>query len=153
MDLIFAIGFTAFGLILGAIFGSAAEKKHLTDLALREQAMAGVRVYDVPFPTTSSADAEPKLHMGEVAIASDYLKSFVASLIGLVGGEMKVFETLMNRARREALLRLKERAHADGYNAICNVRLSTADIGGSAGGQGQPMVAMIASGTCYREIQ
>ena len=62
------------------------------------------------------------------------------------GGEMKAYVKLIERARREALLRVVEQARQMGYNAICNLRLQTADIGGS---RRFPMGSIMASATAY----
>ena len=41
------------------------------------------------------------LVFGQTVVATDYLKTFVASIENLFGGELKSFATLMDRARRE----------------------------------------------------
>jgi uncharacterized protein YbjQ (UPF0145 family) len=51
-----------------------------------------------------------------------------ASLKNLVGGELKNYTELMNRARDEALHRMGQEASALGANAILNVRFSTSTI-------------------------
>ena len=89
---------------------------------------------------------------GETVIASDYLKTFFASLRGIFGGEVRSFQKMQERARRESVLRLIEAARNEGYNAVCNVRLETADVGGGAmtrKKKGFPMSAILASGTAY----
>jgi uncharacterized protein YbjQ (UPF0145 family) len=68
-------------------------------------------------------------------------------------GEVRSFETLQTRARREAVLRLMEQAHAEGYNAIANLRLESADIGGNVITNRKSrmiVTSMIASGTAYK---
>jgi uncharacterized protein YbjQ (UPF0145 family) len=86
----------------------------------------------------------------EVVIASDYLKSFLAKLRNIFGGEVRSFETLLERARREALLRIIEEAQSNGYNAICNLRMDTAEIGGNLDKKGAAMATILASATAYR---
>ncbi len=44
------------------------------------------------------------------------------------GGRVKSYESLLDRARREALLRLKKDAMDEGYHAVVNVRFSTSSI-------------------------
>jgi len=84
-----------------------------------------------------------------VAAATDYLKIFLASLRGILGGEIASYRSLMTRARREAVLRLIEQAQAKGYNALSNLRLHGADVGGSALRTGTAMVCILASATAY----
>ena len=85
----------------------------------------------------------------EVTIASDYLKSFLAGLRNLFGGEVQSFQTMLDRAREEALMKILDRAKALGYTAICNVRFENADVGGNSTKKKASMVAIIASGTAY----
>jgi uncharacterized protein YbjQ (UPF0145 family) len=87
--------------------------------------------------------------VAEAVIASDYLKTFLAGLRNIFGGEVGSYVTLATRARREALVRMMEQAHAQGYDALCNVRMDPADIGGNTARRGVPMVAILASGTAY----
>ena len=60
--------------------------------------------------------------LGEVVIASDYFKTFVAWLRKLFGGELRTYETMMSRARREAKLRMLEQADDFGAELVVNTR-------------------------------
>ena len=73
------------------------------------------------------------VHKGEmisngVAIALDAFKNFLAKIVNIFGGRMRSYETLIDRARREAVLRLKEEAASKGYNALVNLRIETSSI-------------------------
>ncbi len=87
--------------------------------------------------------------VGEAVIATDYLKSFLAKLRNIFGGRVGSYQSLMVRARREALLRIVEEAKRQGYNAVCNVRMQTADVGGNSTMRRVAMVAILASATAY----
>jgi uncharacterized protein YbjQ (UPF0145 family) len=133
---------------LGYFIGGRTEKRHFGELDERE-ARSNVIVSQVKsFPFAVSSDLPPQIMVTEVVIGSDYLKSFLAGLRNIFGGEVKSFQTLLTRSRREALLRLTEQAESQGYNAICNVRFDTATIGGS-GGKKVHMSAVLASATAY----
>ena len=88
--------------------------------------------------------------IGEVVIATDYLKSFQATIRKIFGGRLGSYQTLLDRARREALLRVIEQAQDQGYNAVCNVRLETADVGGNTSQRRVAMVGILGSGTAYQ---
>jgi uncharacterized protein YbjQ (UPF0145 family) len=90
------------------------------------------------------------LIVAEVVIGSDHLKTFLAGWRALFGGEMKALTRIMERAKREAIVRLVKQSTAAGYNALCNVRVDSADIGGVNAGRKKPMAACIATGTAYR---
>jgi uncharacterized protein YbjQ (UPF0145 family) len=83
---------------------------------------------------------------GSVVVATDYFKTFVAGLKKLIGGEIKSYERLMERARREALCRMMRAAHEKGAVAVINVRLETSNIG-AVRRNPAPMVEVIAYGT------
>jgi uncharacterized protein YbjQ (UPF0145 family) len=56
----------------------------------------------------------------------------LAILRNIFGGRVKAYESLVDRARREAILRMKEQARAGGAQMVVNLRLETATIGRSA---------------------
>ena len=68
-------------------------------------------------------------------IAEDYFKRIAASLKSLVGGRLTAYESLMDRGRREAVLRMKEEARGLGADMVFNVRFETASMNDSAGGR------------------
>ena len=85
---------------------------------------------------------------GSVVISVDYFKRIIAGLRSLVGGRVKTYEPLMDRARREALLRMIEDAQARGYDAVVNVRLETSRLANSRrDGKGIAGIEMLAFGT------
>jgi uncharacterized protein YbjQ (UPF0145 family) len=67
-----------------------------------------------------------RLIVGSAVISVDYFKRFLAGLRALVGGRVKSYESLLDRARREALLRMK--AEAPDADVVVNLRIETASI-------------------------
>ncbi|WP_416666832.1 YbjQ family protein [Egbenema bharatensis] len=63
---------------------------------------------------------------------------------------MVVYESLLERGRREALLRMKEEAAKWGANQVLNVRMETSNIGRQTGDRGLVAIEMIAYGTGVR---
>jgi uncharacterized protein YbjQ (UPF0145 family) len=64
-------------------------------------------------------------------------------LITLFGGRVTSFESLLDRARREALLRMKSQAQTMDARYVFNVKYETATIGGSRTGS----IEVLAYGT------
>ena len=150
-SLIVNLGIPLFFILLGWAAGRTAERLHFRSLARREDALAHMLITDVKsFPPGADPARHATMVMSDVVIASDYLKTFLAALRKIVGGELHSYESLMDRARREALLRMMERAHGMGYDAICNVRFNWADIGGGSTRRRAAMVELMATGTAYR---
>ncbi|MEL7186711.1 MAG: heavy metal-binding domain-containing protein, partial [Pseudomonadota bacterium] len=86
---------------------------------------------------------------GSVVISLDYFKRVIAGMRALVGGRIKTYEPLLERARREALLRMVESARSQGYDAIFNVRLETSRLA-NARGEGTAGVEILAFGTAIK---
>ncbi len=148
-ELIFNLVILAVLLMLGLFAGGAAERYHLRRLAARESANRDILVTDVKsFPGEMDLSRGAALVTGEVVIATDYLKTFFAKFRKIIGGEVRSFETLLTRARREALVRLVEEARLMGHGAVCNVRLETSMIGRGAS-RSIVTVGVVASGTAY----
>jgi uncharacterized protein YbjQ (UPF0145 family) len=101
------------------------------------------------FPLYIEGGPPPEMIVSEVVIATDYLKSFLASWRNLFGGEIKSYLSLLVRARLEVLVRLQAEAQQRGHNALCNVRFQTADIAGATGKRSATAVALIAYATAY----
>ena len=148
------VGLPAVVLFVGWFVGHLSETKHERSLAEREEALKDVETTDMRNPPGfAGAEGPCSLVSGEAVVASDTFKSWVFGFKNIVGGESKTFTRLFDRARREALLRMKERARELGCNAVCNVRFDSADIGGNAAGakkKDSNMAVALVSGTAWR---
>lgn len=134
-------------LILGFSIGTVVERAHFKRLAAREAALSDMLVTNLRRPPEGVDARTCGLVVGEVVIASDYFKTFAAALRKLIGGELRTFESLMVRARREALLRMLESAERMGANSVINVRFATSNIGSVGRRRAAAMVEMYAYGT------
>ena len=65
---------------------------------------------------------------GNVVISVDYFKRFAAGVAGVFGGRIRYYESLLERGRREAILRMREAAANRGAQAVFNVKLETASV-------------------------
>ncbi|MBB3048443.1 uncharacterized protein YbjQ (UPF0145 family) [Litorivivens lipolytica] len=137
-------------LALGYVFGRFAESRHFKSIQQREQEFAGVLAFSERLPPPSMAHREVALVGGNVVISVDYFKMIAAGLRSLFGGRVRAFESLTERARREALLRMKQEARDLGAQMVVNVKLETASI--SKGNKGQVgAVEVYAYGTALIE--
>lgn len=133
---------------LGYFAGRYAERRHYASIHERE-----AQFLRLPAVPTRQWDAdrrvnEARLVCSSVVISADYFKRLLASLRNIVGGRMRSYESLLDRARREAVLRLKEQCpEAD---IIVNLRLETSTIGGNSRKGGVSAVELVAYGTAIR---
>ena len=152
MELLIQLGFVALLLLVGLVFGRAAEKRHFRDIARREAELADILVFNERTPPPRQY-RHAALVVGSVVIAEDYFKRMAAGLKSLVGGRLTAYESLMDRGRREAILRMKDEARARGARLIVfNVRFETASLSEAHGGA-RPMFSaeFIAYGTALVE--
>jgi uncharacterized protein YbjQ (UPF0145 family) len=70
---------------------------------------------------------------GSVVVSEDYFKRVLSGLYSFIGGRVKSYESLLDRARREAVLRMKAEAKAHQCKAIVNVKFQTFSIPGRSG--------------------
>ncbi len=151
-ELYLQIGVVLFLIALGFTAGSLAERGHLRRLDRREKSNGDFLITQLKsFPNAVPGRGDPQMIVAETVVASDYFKTFLASLRRLFGGEVRSFHSLLSRARREATQQVVEQAREQGYDAICNLRVETADVGGSTAGGRAAMVAIIASATAYHQ--
>jgi uncharacterized protein YbjQ (UPF0145 family) len=136
-------------LTLGFTVGGFVERRHLRRLVAAESELADIMVTDLKTAPPGASKAHVGLVTGEVVIASDYFKTVVAKVKGLFGGELHTFQTLMDRARREALVRMVRRAKAMGANRVYNVRFESSNIGAMRRKKAAAMVELYAYGTAF----
>ena len=136
-------------MLLGAwISGGILERRHLKNLLLLESGSSGMLTLTIENLPPDWHVESCELVMGNVVISQDYFKRFAASIKGIFGGNIRVLEPLLERARREALIRMKGVAHARGYDTIINVRIETATLARARrNGKGTAGVEILAFGT------
>lgn len=135
-------------------WGTALEKKHLKELRQRETDLSQVSWSSLGKKEDfSQRSLKGELFIGQVVIGQDYFRSFVAGLIGLVGGTVTVYESLLDRGRREALCRLREASQKAGYTSIVNVRFVSSTVGVNKHDQASGIIEILAYGTGVKDSE
>ncbi len=115
-------------LALGYGFGRFAESRHYKSILRREQAFRNILLIAARFPPPDLMPERTQLVAGSVVVSVDYFKRFLAGLRNLFGGRVRSYESLLDRARREAILRMKSEARALGADMVFNIKMETASI-------------------------
>ncbi|MEM6507146.1 MAG: heavy metal-binding domain-containing protein [Planctomycetota bacterium] len=150
IELIVFLVLTVLLLCGGLLFGKMSDSKHLASIANREKKYSHIHL-DNRKRVFGAQDVELcTLVLGQYVSASDYFKAFATKLRALVGGEMNSMLTLMERARREAVLRMVEQAIKHGATEVWNIRFETSNISQMNGKRGMAQVEIIAYGTAIR---
>ncbi|MEN8141767.1 MAG: heavy metal-binding domain-containing protein [Thermodesulfobacteriota bacterium] len=111
----------------GYFVGSWAERNHYRSIVKREEETLFLPTTTAKHPMGVLPPVrESRLVSGSVVISVDYFKRVLAGLRTLFGGRVSSYETLVDRARREAVLRMKEQCL--GASQLINVRIETSSI-------------------------
>ena len=151
LELSIRIGVPVLALVVTYLTGTAIERRHYRRIRRREQQARQLPVVTFREPPPDWRVSDASLVTGSVVVSLDYFKRFLAGLRALVGGRVRSYESLLDRARREALLRMTETAMASGYQAVVNVRLETSRLASSRrNGEGTAGVEVLAFGTALK---
>jgi uncharacterized protein YbjQ (UPF0145 family) len=121
---------------VGFVCGTIAEKKHYASIKRREFTFrylpaVPIALHHFLSEKQQALVTETQLVTGCVVVSQDYFKMILAGLKNILGGRVSSYESLMDRARREAILRMKEQA--PDADAIVNVRLESLTMGKEEG--------------------
>ncbi|MFT6327187.1 MAG: hypothetical protein ACJAYK_002180 [Crocinitomicaceae bacterium] len=137
-------------LLLGYIFGRRAEKKHYQRIFEGEEKHRNIFLSSERLPSRDYVFHHGKLVCGSVVIAVDYFKVIVAGLKSIFGGRLTSYESLLDRARRESLLRMQDQASELGATAIINIKFETSRISGNEK-KGIGSIEVLAYGTAMMD--
>ena len=127
--------------------GSKIEKNHYKKIRARE-----IALYKVPCLTYGkSFSKNPQIKnsylvSASVVIGCDYFKAFLAGLRNLFGGNVSAYESVLDRGRREAVLRIRESASRQRAHAVVNTKIETVILD-PLGSKKNPQVCITAYGT------
>ncbi len=143
MDLIIFIA----ALIVCYVTGSIIENSHYKNISEREAKLAYAPY--ISFAKNALGKQKVKnsfLVSSSVVVGCDYFKAFLAALRNFFGGQVSAYESVMDRGRREAVLRVREKALAGKANAVVNLKIDTVMLE-PVGGRKFPKVCVLAYGT------
>ncbi len=149
LDLIVIIG----TLIICCFIGNHIEKEHYKDIQRREVALFKKRCISFSKRTVNPEKVEhAQLVSASVVVGCDYFKAFIAGLKNFFGGNVSAYETVLDRGRREALLRMRELAVRLNADVIINTKLETVILD-PMGTTKNPKVSIIAYGTAIKYVK
>lgn len=130
----------------GYLFGRYFERKHYKSIIRREKETLHVALLTIKSTPEGLTRCNATLVTGSVVVSVDYFKRFLAGMRAVVGGRLKSYESLLDRARREAILRMKEQAISQGALLVTNVRIETSSIS-KGNGKAIGSIEVLAYGT------
>ena len=135
-------------ILVGWFVGRTTERRHYQSIHAREKEFLARPAITARTVELNRPLADSRMVTGSVVISIDHFKRFLSVFRLLFGGELHSFSPLIDRARREALLRMKESyPNADLY---VNTRLETSTISGSSGRDKIGTVEVVAYATAIK---
>ncbi|MGI6524014.1 MAG: YbjQ family protein [Bdellovibrionota bacterium] len=134
-------------LFIALVVGTLIEKWDYRKIRKREKAL-------LPLPAVTFEEdvlevrpiKDAKLVTGISVVASDFFKVFVGFLLSILGGRLSTYESILDRARRKALIKMKEQA--GDADIIINTRLESVMLFNTKGRKRPiPKVSVLAYGT------
>ena len=113
-------------LVVAYFIGTYLEKKHYRLIFAREKVLNSIPAVASRYPPEGQYDQQ--LVLGSVTVSVDYFKRFLAALHNFFGGKVTSYESLLDRARREAVLRMKASAKECNAEMVMNIKYETASI-------------------------
>ena len=126
MDVLIGLAFTAILLLIAFFTGNHNEKKHYASILAREEKLHHIMV--IPLKRPPEDFVTQQLVRGSVVVSSNYFTRMLASFRNFFGGNIRSYETLLDRARREAILRMKAEADALGADIVFNMKFETVSL-------------------------
>lgn len=124
------------------------EREHLKLLAAEEEKLGSVLIFATRYPARVAEPMDPLLVTGSAVVGSDHFRLLLAALRKIVGGNYRAYENLLDRARRQAVVRMKQAARDGGASMVFNVRYATSRISNSRAGEAT-QVEVVAYGTAF----
>jgi uncharacterized protein YbjQ (UPF0145 family) len=145
IELVIALGIPVLLIVLGKFVGASLERRHYQSIEEREARFRSKPAFSTKQSNSLASVRRAELAIGSVVVSVDYFKRFLSGFRMIFGGEIRSYSSLIDRARREAVLRMKEsQPDADAY---INTRLETSTISSSSGDEGLGTIEVLAYGT------
>jgi uncharacterized protein YbjQ (UPF0145 family) len=133
ISLLISYGWPVLLLTTGWAIGRINIRNHLKRLDAQTEALSDIRLHNIkykpggPFPIAEDSF----LVTGSLVLSIDVFRQLIAGFMQITGGDVKNYSELLERGRRDALLRLKANAQQKGAQDIYNIKVQSAAISGS----------------------
>ncbi|MBR2386281.1 heavy metal-binding domain-containing protein [bacterium] len=131
--------------------GIVIEHFHIKDIRKRE-----IKLYKSPYITfAKNINAHKKVKKAQlvastVVLGADLLRVVFAKFINFFGGNISLYEKIADRARREAILRIREQANKMQADIVVNIKIETIRLNSIDDRNSQPRLSVLVSGTAIQ---
>lgn len=142
---ILQVGIPVLLVAIGLFSGTAIERRHYRSIEEREAALRPVPVTNTRLLPEGVEVTRSWLVSGGTVVSVDAFKALLGGFQSFFGGTVTAYEPLVDRARREAVLRLHE--EAVGADLIVNLRIETSAVGSGDDGDAVSSIEAFAYAT------
>lgn len=151
MEQITQLIFTVIFFAVVFFIGTQIEKNHYKTVKEKERSFANLPAVSSKKVVDLARVVDSQLVSGCIVVSNDAFKKLVAQIYNIFGGRVGVYETLFDRARREAILRMKEQARLFGADMVVNTRFETSRLGAvNSRNKGLGIFEILAYGTAIK---
>ncbi|MBF0317930.1 MAG: heavy metal-binding domain-containing protein [Nitrospirae bacterium] len=112
---------------VGYFVGRTTESRHYRSILAREARLIAIPVVNLKTFVDDGREVDSvRLVTGHTVISTDYFKTFLYMFRKIFGGRVASFESLLDRAKREAVLRMKDASQE--ADIILNLRIEVSTI-------------------------
>jgi uncharacterized protein YbjQ (UPF0145 family) len=130
--IIVSLTFSAGPILFSWLYGNYYQKEKVNQLVMRESAFLTQHGRDNIHSISNLIPPKPiancGLVMANISVGTSWWQTMIGRLHTIFGGNITMFDRVLNYGRREALQRLREQALQQGWDNVINVRLETARI-------------------------
>lgn len=122
-------------------------RNHRLRINRENKRLHDIRLHNVKYKAAPGSEpVDAQLLNASLVLSIDVFQRFIATFTSITGGEHNNYTDLLERGRRDALLRLKAQAKAIGAQDIYNIKIQSAGI---AMGNG---IEILAYGTAIKPL-
>ena len=134
-------------LLIGWSVGRVKIRNHRAHLKRSENQLQTIRLHNVKYrPVDTQQPVDAYMLTSSIVLSIDIFQRFLAGFRGFLGGEHNNYTDLLDRGRRDALLRLQAQAQKLGAQDIYNIKIQSASSGASRG------IEILAYGTAIKTL-
>ncbi len=128
---IMQIGVPLLLLVIGFVAGKITQSQHYRSIREREGKYSGTPAVSLRTVHDPRAIVDATLATGSVVVSVDHYKRFLMFFRRIFGGEVTSYSSLIDRGRREAVLRMRESCPS--ADLFVNFRMETSTISNGRG--------------------
>ena len=145
------MAFSVGPILFSWLYGNYYQSNKVKNLLARENAFLAQHGQDNIHSISHLIPSQPitncGLVMANISVGTSWWQTMIGRFHAMIGGNITMFDRVLNYGRKEALQRLREQALQQGWDNVINVRLETSRIVSSSNQGKSSAFEILAYGT------